>query len=454
MSVVVVGAGPVGLMAALQLSRRGISVDLIDQRDEPTNQSRAVGVHARTVELLDSLGLADEAMSIGAVIHSVRMRTKRRQFTVELAPAETRYPFVLDIAQPDFEALLARACAAYGVTARRGAAVTGISQDESGAGVTLADGTSLRADYVIGCDGAQSTVRTQVGDRLQGDFHGMKFVIVDADLDTDLPRDAMSAVFDDHGALSMVSFPLVPPRMRLVVAGDDGLAAEEGAVQARLDAVTGGRATVTQWRWLTPFEVKHGQVSAYRHGRVFLAGDAAHIHSPIGGHGMNTGLQDATNLGWKLAEVLQGNADPRLLDTYDLERKPVAAEVIRSTTRQTDAMGWTGARAVARSGVMTALTSIPRLRCDFARHAMELTIAYPDSPLSVGAPVGDIRPGDFAVGRSSDIAAAWRATTGYFEIVSAGTGAGGVRDWPVPVGTRARVRPDGYIAELTPAARS
>ena len=452
-SVVVVGAGPVGLMTTLQLARRGIPVRLVDQRAEPTTESRAVGVHARTLELLDSLGLADEAIAEGAVITSVRMQTKRRHLTVDLAPAPTRYPFVLDIAQPDFEALLTRACADYGVLPERGVTVRGVTQTPDSVAVDFTEGESLHADYVVGCDGARSSVRRGVGANLTGDFHGMQFVIVDADLDTDLPRNAMCATFAPDGALALVTFPLREPRMRLVLPADDGLAADEGAVQRRLTEVTDGRSTVTRWRWITPFEVKHGQVSSYRHGRVFLAGDAAHIHSPIGGHGMNTGLQDAANLGWKLAEEITGTAPAGLLDTYDLERHPVAAAVIRSTSKQTRAMSWTGPRAIARSGLIKAVTSVPLLRHDFLRQAMELTIAYPDSPLSAGAAVAGVRPGDFAVGTSSEIANAWRSTTGWFDIVAdvSAEAAVVVRDWAVPTGTRARVRPDGYIGELTAA---
>ena len=361
-------------MTTLQLARRGIPVRLVDQRAEPTTESRAVGVHARTLELLDSLGLADEAIAEGAVITSVRMQTKRRHLTVDLAPAPTRYPFVLDIAQPDFEALLTRACADYGVLPERGVTVRGVTQTPDSVAVDFTEGESLHADYVVGCDGARSSVRRGVGANLTGDFHGMQFVIVDADLDTDLPRNAMCATFAPDGALALVTFPLREPRMRLVLPADDGLAADEGAVQRRLTEVTDGRSTVTRWRWITPFEVKHGQVSSYRHGRVFLAGDAAHIHSPIGGHGMNTGLQDAANLGWKLAEEITGTAPAGLLDTYDLERHPVAAAVIRSTSKQTRARSWTGPRAIARSGLIKAVTSVPLLRHDFLRQ-MRLALA-------------------------------------------------------------------------------
>ncbi|MGY1745928.1 FAD-dependent monooxygenase [Blastococcus sp. SYSU D00695] len=387
--VLVAGAGPVGLMAACQLARLGAPVRVVDPLERPTTESRAVGVHARSLEVMASLGVLPRLEARGRRIAALEMvdgTTGRTRARLELGGVPSRHPYLLDVAQPDTEEVLAERAAELGVVVERGVRLTALTQDADGVEVTLRTGDAERTErvgWVVGTDGGHSTTRSLVGLQLEGGFAGQHFAMADVDVDTTCSPDTIH-MFGHPDGLGIM-FPLTGERARVMFAvgtpgpGDPTLA----QVQALADARTGGRVRVRHPRWLTYFEVHHAQVPRYRVGRVFLAGDAAHVHSPAGGQGMNTGLQDATNLAWKLALVARGRADAALLDTYDAERHPVGAAVVRATTVLTDVGTATGPAAALRDVAMFVVGHVHRLGATAARTVAELTIDHRDSPLSV-----------------------------------------------------------------------
>ena len=237
-------------------------------------------------------------------------------------------------------------------------------------------------DWVVGSDGAHSTVRSLVGTALVGSFHGQHFVFADVDGETNLPKDALHMFAHRDGIAAL--FPMAGDRVRLlfeVPAPAPGTEPTLDDVQRLVDERLGSRLQVGSSHWLTYFEVHHGQVPRYRFDRVLLAGDAAHIHSPAGGQGMNTGMQDAANLAWKLALVAQRRADPSLLDSYETERYPIAASVVRMTTAMTAAMTAHGVAGVIRGWALFAAGHTSTITDAAAARLAELTVGYPHSAI-------------------------------------------------------------------------
>jgi 2-polyprenyl-6-methoxyphenol hydroxylase-like FAD-dependent oxidoreductase len=389
--VLVIGAGSVGLTTACQLARLGVPVRVVDALATPTTQSRAVAIHARSLEMLAALGVASRLVDRGRRVGGLAMvdgRTGHARAHVDFTEIPSRHPYILDIAQPDTEAVLAERAAELGVVVERGVEVTALSQDGTGIDVTLRSGDgerTARVGWVVGADGGHSTCRHLVGTHLEGSFHGQHFAMADVEVDTDLPPDTLR-MFSHPDGLAML-FPMAGNRARVMfLVEDPGADAPDptlSGIQALTEARMGGRVRVHDPRWLTWFEVHHAQVAQYRHGRVLLAGDAAHIHSPAGAQGMNTGMQDAANLAWKLALVAQGRADAALLDTYHDERHPVGASVVRMTTLMTDVAALSGPAAAARNAVLFVAGHLPLAGDAVATKAAELTIRYRDSALSV-----------------------------------------------------------------------
>jgi 2-polyprenyl-6-methoxyphenol hydroxylase-like FAD-dependent oxidoreductase len=400
--VLVVGAGPVGLTAACQLARLGVRVRVVDRLAEPTTESRAVGVHARSLELLAALGVLDRLEARGRRMGALEMldgRTGETRMRLDLGDAPTLHPYLLDVPQPDTEAVLAERAAELGVVVERGVELTALTQDPDGVTVRLGQETA-RFAWVLGADGGHSATRHLVGAHLEGGFHGQHFAMADVDVDTSFPPDAVR-MFSHPDGMGML-FPLRGDRARIMFqvadpgAGDPTLE----QVQALADARTGGRVTLRDPRWLTYFEIHHAQVPQYRYGRVFLAGDAAHVHSPAAAQGMNTGIQDADNLAWKLALVVRHGADPALLDSYHTERHPVGAEVVRTTTLMTNVATGSGAASVLRDTAMFVLGHTHRVADAAAARMAELRIRYRDSALAVehgrAVGIGAVRAGDHA----------------------------------------------------------
>ena len=401
-AVLVVGAGPVGLVMACELARRNVPVRVIDKLPAPTTESRAILIHSRSLEMLERIGVVDQIIASGVRTNGMQLHASGKLLAdLTFDDVASHYPFSVTTAQTETERILAARLAALGVPVERGVELVSFDQDGRGVRyrVQHSDGTIEDAEsgWVVGTDGSHSIVRAMTGQKLEGSFKGERFLLGDVDVECDLPRDRMHSYFS-AGAGPLLLFPMLGRRLRVIAQITDG---DDEVSISRLQQVINERAdgiTVTAARWLTIFEIHHAQVPQYRIGRAFLAGDAAHVHSPAGGQGMNTGMQDAFNLGWKLAAVVTDGADATLLDSYQDERHPVAARVIKQTTRITD-MGTLDHRIqqVLRNTVMHVAGRFGPVRELLAEQMEETDLAYRRSPIVAGqARRSGVRPGDSA----------------------------------------------------------
>ncbi|MFD9065010.1 FAD-dependent monooxygenase [Kitasatospora purpeofusca] len=360
--VLVVGAGPVGLTAAAELRRRGVGCRIVDRLDRPQPYAKAVGLQPRTLEVWEAMGLVgrvlDEAVPLLGQLAFVDGEPGPR-LELEL-PAEVPYRFAA-LPQDTTERLLTEHLAGFGTRVERGTELLGLDQDDDRVRAELVtpDGPAvLRARYVLGCDGAHSRVRRAIGVDFAGDAFPERYMLGDVEVDWDLPGGygvrCLRRTGDGAPDDVLVCIPLPGHRRyrvsMLVPSGPedaaDGAAAGEvthglaggrgpdlADIQAVLDRLSPRPATARALRWSSVFRISHRLADRYRVGRVFLAGDAAHIHPPTGAQGLNTGVQDAYNLAWKLALALRGAAADGLLDSYHAERHPVGAEVVGRTVR-------------------------------------------------------------------------------------------------------------------------
>lgn len=331
--VLVVGAGPTGLLLAGDLARAGVRVTVLDKRAEASGLTRAFAVHARTLEQLDARGIADELIATGTPLARLRLFGSAE---VDLSGLPSRFPFVLITPQYHVERLLLERATGLGAQIVRGAEVTGLRQQDDLVHVDLLGPggrvTTTAASYVVGADGHHSTVREAVGLDFPGESVVRSLVLADVRM-TEPPIDVLTVAGNGHGFCFVVPYGdgwyRVITRDPKVDLPDDAPATlDEVASTAR--QVLGTDYGMHSERWISRFHSEERQARRYRVGRVFLAGDAAHVHSPAGGMGMNTGLQDATNLGWKLATAVLGHGDG-LLDSYQAERHPVGEMVLRTS---------------------------------------------------------------------------------------------------------------------------
>lgn len=349
--VIIAGAGPTGLMLAAELALHDVDVLVIDRAPEPVSYVRALGLHVRTIEVMDQRGLLERFLAHGT-------RHPLGGFFAGIpkpAPTlDTAHGYVLGIPQPTTDRLLAERAAELGATLRRGTEVVGLRQDADGVTVELADTAPLRSRFLVGCDGGRSTVRKLLGVGFPGEPSRVETLLGEMALAADAAT--VAAVVADVRAthLRFGVMPVADGVYRVIVPAG-GVAADRAAAptldefQRQLRAVAGTDFGVHSPRWLSRFGDATRLAEHYRVDRVLLAGDAAHIHPPVGGQGLNLGVQDAVNLGWKLAAEVRGWAPAGLLDTYEAERRPVAADVLDNTRAQMELMSAEpGARAVRR----------------------------------------------------------------------------------------------------------
>jgi 2-polyprenyl-6-methoxyphenol hydroxylase-like FAD-dependent oxidoreductase len=394
----VVGAGPTGLTMGCELLRHGIPCRVIDREAGRHGESRATDLHPRTLELFQDLGVLD------AVLARSRKRTAISMFSggdrflhVQLAGVDTPYCFMLGLPQNELEQILEDRFVALGGKVERETRLATFTPHDDGVEAVLLepDHTWIepKVGWLIGCDGAHSAVRAGLEMALEGSTFEERFMLADVKLRWDLPFDEVLLYQSDHGVLLVLALP-GEGWVRLfgdIVEGEAPMTDRATVMKVIRDRI-GADAIIDDLGWMTSFRVHTRMAREYRRGRVFLAGDAAHIHSPVGGHGMNTGIQDAYNLAWKLALACRGQAHPDLLDTYQGERLPVAKAVLSETDLETRMSLMKNRLAKgAMNTLFGLLGKLPPIRRKIITGSLELAVAYPDSPI-----VGEHRGSVFA----------------------------------------------------------
>jgi 2-polyprenyl-6-methoxyphenol hydroxylase-like FAD-dependent oxidoreductase len=471
-AVVIGGGGPTGLMLAGELALAGVDVAVVEQRaSQELAGSRAGGLHSRTIEVLDQRGIADRFLAEGQVAQVAAFAGVR----LDISDFPTRHPYGLGLWQNHIERILAAWVEELAVPIYRGRELTGFTQDESGVDVELADGQSLRAEYLAGCDGGRSVIRKAAGIGFPGWDPTTSALIAEVELAEEPKWGVHNDELGTHG-LGRVEYEIRDgeivwadhgPVRVMVTERHVGQTAEPTLrdLSAGLIAVYGTDYGVHSPTWISRFTDMTRQAESYRDGRVLLAGDAAHIHSPVGGQGLNIGVQDAVNLGWKLAQVVRGTSPDGLLDTYHDERHPVAARVLRTTMAQV-ALRRQDDRTKALNETISELLSMDEPRRRFAgmmsgldvhydlgeghpllgRRMLDLDVTTADGPLRVFTLLHDARPVLLNLGEPDGVdIGPWADRVRLVDATYTGA-------WELPVlgevaaPTAVLIRPDGHVA--------
>ncbi len=335
--VIIAGAGPTGVMLASELRLHGVHALVLEKETEPTKVVRALGLHARSIEVMDQRGLLERFLALGKKYPVISFAGIPKPPPDRL---DTAHPYVLGIPQPTIDRLLTEHAIEVGVEIRRGCELVGLSQDEDGVTVELADGTELRSRYLVGCDGGRSTVRKLLGVEFPGEPTRIETLLGEMEVTED-PETVAAVVAEVRKTQLRFGLGLLGDGVYRVIVPAEGVTEDRTVpptleeFKQQLRAFAGTDFGVHSPRWRSRFGDATRLAERYRSGRVLLAGDAAHIHPPVGGQGLNLGVQDAFNLGWKLAAEVNGWAPEGLLDSYQTERHPVAADVLDNTRAMT-----------------------------------------------------------------------------------------------------------------------
>ncbi|HEY6569201.1 MAG TPA: FAD-dependent monooxygenase [Candidatus Limnocylindrales bacterium] len=470
-AVVIAGGGPTGLMLAGELALAGVEVTIVERRpNQDLPGSRAGGLQSRTIEVFDQRGIADRFLAEGQIAQVAGFGMIR----LDISDFPTRHPYGLGLWQKHIERLLAGWLVELEVPIHYGTEVTGFVQDDAGVDVALSDGRGVRAQYLVGCDGGRSLVRKEAGIEFPGWDPTTSALLAEVEM-TEEPELGVRRTPSGTHALGKIEYEVKDGAVVYSPGGTVGVMLTEPQVGTReptvedlrdgLIAVYGTDYGIHNVTWITRFTDVTRQASAYRKGRVLLAGDAAHVHSPVGGQGLNIGVQDAVNLGWKLAQVVEGISPDSLLDTYHDERHPVGARVLRNTMAQV-ALTRADDRTEALRDSVSELLAMDEPRRRFAammsgldvhydlgeghpllgRRMPDLDIVTADGPLRVFALLPDARPVLLNLGTPGRLdITPWAHRVQLIEARYDGP-------WELPVlgsveaPSAVLIRPDGYVA--------
>jgi 3-(3-hydroxy-phenyl)propionate hydroxylase len=381
-AVVIAGAGPTGLMLAGELALAGVDVAIVERRpDQALAGSRAGGLSSRTLEVLDQRGIVDRFLKEGQKAQVAGFAVKR----LDISDFPTRHNHGLGLRQKHIERILAGWVSELAVPIYRSRELTGFAQDDTGVTIELSDGASLRASYLVGCDGGRSLVRKIAGIEFPGWDATVSSILAEAEMAEEPPLGIHRTALGIH-AFGREEYEIRDGKIIFASEGPIGVMVTERNVGATAEptlrdlsealvAACGTDYGIHNLTWISRFTDASRQAAAYRKGRVLLAGDAAHVHSPVGGQGLNTGVQDAVNLGWKLAQVVKGMSPEGLLDSYHAERHPVAARVLRTTMAQV-ALQRTDDRTEALREIVLELLGMEEARKRIAAEMSGLGIHY------------------------------------------------------------------------------
>jgi 3-(3-hydroxy-phenyl)propionate hydroxylase len=460
-AVVITGGGPAGMMLAAELALAKVDVAVVERRpDHVLADSRAGGIHSRTIEVLDQRGVADRFLAEGRVAQVATFGTT----VMDMSDFPSRHPYTLALFQSKIERIMAAWVAELPVRMHYGREVTGFAQDDTGVDVRLSEGEPLRARYLVGCDGGRSLIRKEAGIEFPGWDATRSNLIAEVELTEEPPAGVRHDATGVHGLHRLEdgkTVRVVTTEQQLGPGGEPTLR----ELSEALIAVFGTDFGVHNPTWISRFTDMTRQAAAYRAGRVLLAGDAAHVHYPAGGQGLGLGVQDAVNLGWKLAQVVNGTSPESLLDTYFDERHPVTARALRYTMAQT-ALQRHDDRTKAVVDVVSELASMdePRKRLAglisgldihydlgeghplLGRRMPDLDLTAADGPLRVFELLHEARPLLLNLGEPGDLEITpWADRVQLIDASYEGA-------WELPVlgavgaPTAVLIRPDGYVA--------
>jgi 2-polyprenyl-6-methoxyphenol hydroxylase-like FAD-dependent oxidoreductase len=404
--VTVVGAGPVGLTMACELARSGVRCRIIDKTAAPASTSRALAIFPRTLEMFEMMGMSEPVLKAGHQLNGVAIYNQSGQIGhIGFCNLGSRYRFAISLPQSETERFLIEHLARFGIVVERGKELVALSPSADSVQLVVRDTTGLEerfeSNWLIGCDGAHSSVRHLLDLRFEGEAYPETFLLADVKIDGPLDHIHIHLFLTGQGLVGI--FPFRGDRCRIIVNTQAGSESEPvgdlqfDEIQAIVESRTNARIRITDPVWMSRFRISHRKIPDFRVGRVFLAGDSAHIHSPAGGQGMNTGIQDACNLAWKLALVVQRKSPDSLLNSYNEEREPVAKMVLSLTdrlTRMGTLQGPIGQQL--RDALLPILTGIDLVEDRIAETVAEIRIHYRRSSIVSGKGGHAVHAGDRA----------------------------------------------------------